>query len=511
MEKIDEKRINAKRRLQLALALLLSYAFLLTLSVGFPVTGDDWFFTTKTQSEPISVAFSRGVHVATQHYETTNGRLLGNFLSGMLGCSKLLRELVRCGVILGIVVCVCRLCEIRTGVGRVCALALLVSLPAGLFSESYAWAAGFFNYVPPVLLVLFYLLRLERGDGSSNFFYILEGALLGFAAQLFCEHVTLVLCAFSALVFAADCKRQKRVDGFLLSHLIGALAGALVMFLAPGYHSEQSAGYRDVASGLSGLLSTIETNLPVIARTLFGKNQIVILPLAACAAALLLQSKPQTKKTQNIKRASLLALLLAPVFYFCDDVMFAPLRPLSYNLHVAILALALEVVVMLAFFAAITAVFALCFEKKDRRRGFVLLALAAGLSAPFLVVSPVGPRCLYGSDVLLICVLLIFAREALRFLPLLKKAAVPALLCAITLLGSTLWVCLWNGRSERVREEALMRQMEQGQTEIVLPEFAFAQYIYEGSSQKLGEYRYYESPHDITFDFVPFSAWNGKP
>lgn len=161
MDKIEQNEVRAQRRGKLALTLLLSYAFLLMLSKGFAVTGDDWFFTTKTQSEGPVTAFLRGVHVAAQHYETTNGRLLGNFLSGMLGCSKALRELVRCGVILGIVAAVWRLCKIEKPIGRVCALALLVALPAELFSESYAWAAGFFNYVPPALLVLLYLLLLE--------------------------------------------------------------------------------------------------------------------------------------------------------------------------------------------------------------------------------------------------------------------------------------------------------------------------------------------------------------
>lgn len=332
--------------------------------------------------------------------------------------------------------------------------------------------------------------------------------LLGLTTQLFCEHVTLVMCAFSALVFAVTCKRKRRVDAFLLSHLTGALTGAAVMFLAPGYHSAASAGYREVAAGASGLLATIETNLPVIARTLFGANRIATLPLAACAAILLLRAKPQTKKQRQISRAAFAVLLLTPVYYFCDAVMFAPL---SYNHHVAHLALALEIVFFVAFFAAIATGCALCLEKEERRRTLVCLALAAAFAAPFAVVSPVGARCLYVSDVLLLCVLLLFAKQTLAVLPQMKRAAVPALFCAAALLVSTLWICLWNGRAERIREDAATRQMAQGKTQITLPDFVYPQYIHEGASQKIGEYHYYKSPHDITFDFVPFRVWREEP
>lgn len=503
MDRLNRNVTQKQRRAIFALVLALIYAFLLVLSAGFPVTGDDWFFAS-TRQLSASQAVSRGARIAAQHYETTNGRVLGNFLSALLGCSKLWRELVRCGVLLGIVIAVCSLCEIKTSVGRVCALALLIALPSQLFAESYAWAAGFFNYVPPVLLLLIDLLLFKRKDAKGRLWQLPLWFLLGAAGQLFSEHMTIVFCLLSAAVFADSCKKERRADKRLLAHLVGALLGAAVMFLAPGYHSAQSAGYRAVASGASGLLATIETNFPVISQTLLGENWFVVLPMSAICAALLLHTQPKTRKASGWSAFSLTALLLTPVFFWCDAHV---LQQMAYNCHVARLTVALELVFALAYLAALSAVCALCLKDVERRMALTLLALAATLAAPFLVVSPVGPRCLYGSDVLLICVLLLLTREILSRQPKLRRLAVPALLCAAALLVSTLWVCLWNGRSERIREDYITQQMQAGETEITLPDFAYPDYVHEGSSQKLGEYHYYAHANDIMFDFVPFGAW----
>ena len=134
-----------------------TYLFFLLLAFCFPVAGDDWFFTTRYQNENLFFAIRRGIDTAKQHFITTNGRYLGNAFSGMFGCSAVLRALFRGGVMLGVWLAVCRLCKVQKISGYFLAAALVVALPPMMFGQAYAWAAGFFNYVPPLFLLLLYL------------------------------------------------------------------------------------------------------------------------------------------------------------------------------------------------------------------------------------------------------------------------------------------------------------------------------------------------------------------
>lgn len=124
--------------------LISAYIFLLLLSYGFPVAGDDWFFTTRYQNEDFLTAIRRGIWAAEHHYHTTNGRYFGNALSACLGCSDLWREIVRCGIILGVIVLIAKLCKVKKPLGFLVVCTLVIALPVQIYAQTYAWAAGFF-------------------------------------------------------------------------------------------------------------------------------------------------------------------------------------------------------------------------------------------------------------------------------------------------------------------------------------------------------------------------------
>ena len=113
-------------------------------------------------------AIRNGWANATGHYRGTNGRLLGNGFSKSFGCSEFWREIARCGIILGILLLLCRMAKLRTLSMYAAALMLVVALPTDLYAQAYAWAAGFFNYVPPLVVILTYVLRVDRQIGRAH-------------------------------------------------------------------------------------------------------------------------------------------------------------------------------------------------------------------------------------------------------------------------------------------------------------------------------------------------------
>ena len=123
------------------------------------MTGDDWF----------REELGRGLKSPRELLETVasgwltyNGRAAGNLLAYAAGGRKVLREVLRALITLGTVSLAARNCGFRTAGGVLLAAAALLALPRAMFAQIYPWAAGFFNYVPPVLLLLRLLAAAER-------------------------------------------------------------------------------------------------------------------------------------------------------------------------------------------------------------------------------------------------------------------------------------------------------------------------------------------------------------
>ena len=153
--KLENKRTRS--RLYWAGAVLLTYLFLLLLSQGFVTSGDDWYFSARDTGEGLIGAFKAATHNAYRHYLSLNGRLLGNGFSRFFGTHDTFRELTRCAIILVILLQLVRTAKITGPLMYMIALMLTIALPADIYAQSYAWAAGFFNYVPPLMMILAYI------------------------------------------------------------------------------------------------------------------------------------------------------------------------------------------------------------------------------------------------------------------------------------------------------------------------------------------------------------------
>ena len=165
---------------------------LLALCGLFPLTGDDWFREElgRRLTGPTDL-----LETVLAGWRTYNGRILGNLLAYAAGSRRLLRELLRAAFLFGTVRLAAGHGGFRTVWGTLLTAAALLALPRDMFAQIYPWAAGFFNYVPPVALLLgaFWLLRavfreeaVPSGAGRAAAVF-----LLGFCSQFFIENYTL--------------------------------------------------------------------------------------------------------------------------------------------------------------------------------------------------------------------------------------------------------------------------------------------------------------------------------
>ena len=164
--------------------------------------GDDWFREALGASLHNPIDLLREV---ASRWATVNGRILGNILSYSAGSRPLPREGMRALFILALAWLLSDVARLEGWPGLLWCGALVLSLPQGMFAQIYPWAAGFFNYVPPVVMLLacLELVRpvldgspLEEHPGRCAALF-----LLGFGQQLFVENNTLyALCASAVLL-----------------------------------------------------------------------------------------------------------------------------------------------------------------------------------------------------------------------------------------------------------------------------------------------------------------------
>ncbi len=491
-----------KGRRSLLLWLLLSYALLLVMSYGFPVTGDDWFFAPALGRDySLGEKLEEAVQTAAHHYETTNGRLLGNFLVKLFSFSKVWRELFRCFIILAILLLTYRLSGNEGLASYLACFALLIAMPARIVSQTYTWAAGFFNYVPPTLLVLLYV-RFTQGvfcgdRRRSSPGWAAGMLLLGLSTQFFMENLSIGMCVLSAGMLIADWIRSKRPNLALLAHFAGAAVGCTVMLLAPGYRNVGVEGYREIPSGLQAILDTAKVNFKILSSLLTVDNRLVIIPLCLCGIAVCgrtLAERPGSRR---------FPITLCLLYYAAFPLLCFGLQ--TFGRYYFLIDFTVNLLLFLDLI--LTAVFCV----PDRPARFVLLT-AAGIFlifiCPLLAVTPVGARNAYFFDVLLILITMTLLRQAIRSHKLLPGAAPALILAACLLLCGNLWIHLRNGAAEGLRNQIVSEAMERGEREITLPGYPYPDYIHgAGSVGALSSHYYYDVYGDISFRFVTYRQW----
>lgn len=493
-----------RNRLLWAGAVVLTYLFLLLLSRGFVTSGDDWYFSARDTDEGLVAAFQAACHNAYKHYLSLNGRLLGNGSSRFFGTHDTLREIGRCAIILVIILQLFRASGLKKPLMYMITVMLTLALPADIYAQSYAWAAGFFNYVPPLMMILAFILRSQRMlDGER------DGAIWGIgmfamalACQLFVENVTVGVCLLSGGVLLSYLIAKRKLSWSLTGFFLGAAVGCFIMFSAPGYANVNQEGYRQVSATFEELMKVIKTNFASITMYLTERNWAIIAPLTVLSIALLVSAKGGLLRT-----LALSALMVCPVWFYANRQIMATL---NYVQWVTELVFWVDALMNLVYLLGVLAAAVLGLRDPARRcRAVLCIAAVPAIFGPLVVVTPIGPRCMYIPYMLLVAILLIFAAELLERCPngSRKMVAVPVALTMVCVLTVYLWTAVWNGHCEQVRIQRIEDAMAAGETSVVLPSYPYPAYVHNGNGGAVRYYYYYDQPCDLEFQYVVHRDW----
>lgn len=468
------------KNLPLFLAL---YAVILLLCILFPNTGDDWL------REPLgsSIYGIRDlIREVSVRWSSTNSRIAGNVLAYTAASRKILRELMRSAIIFGVIAFAVRLSGLRTAWGLIIASAAVIALPQDLFRQAYPWAAGFFNYVPPVLffLVCMYTVR-DVFDGKSietSLIRILSLFFLGFISQLFIETYTICFTAAGFILLVWDGFKRKRLSPVLIALCIGNVLGAILLFSSPAYSTvSQSGGAYYMDSQLSGLISTAVAQLPEVLRYFILDCPVLFISLTVFSLFCMIRSK----KRSALDIISAAALAAACVYFI-----------VCYSLDTASNSPWLDFIAVFVWFLALAAGIIRWTYGAYRLRAVFSLICAVIAAAPLLFISPIGMRCVYLSYVLLVIV----SGNLLGSLGFTRVPKITGLIISVgaaAVVGFYLYIYIPTAEADIERTRLIESAISSGEASVEIPAYPFENYLWEPVTDKIEHTYYYETAGDL--------------
>lgn len=439
-----------------ALGSVMLLAALFLLCMLFPYSGDDWAWGSSIGIERLSSGFAG-----------YNGRYVGNLLVIALTRSRILRAGIMAMTLFAIPWCIDVIVGRDDSAVFWLALTLLLAMPNNIRAQGIAWTSGFTNYAVPSLFILLYFVCFKGAFEESyrpDVRLAIPMFVLGVTNSLIMENVTLynVLISFAMLIFVRI--KHGIWDKVQLAFFLGACIGCAGMFSNSAYRSvaEGDDGYRSVNEGPL-LLGMGYKFLFSINRYLCLNNLAVNLVISFCGFF-----EYQRKRTVGSAILCLSTALMAAMSFLSLTNIYAFDQKDAFPVRAIICASATGL-----FFCSLLV---LSIESKRPLLGPVIVLSVLALTAPLLVVNPIGPRNFLISYCLLVLIACLIG-NACAPADLLSGMSVVKFSSGLLLLS---WVLLYGvvARADYARFQTVNRGIDNNATTITVRELPCSNIIH---------------------------------
>lgn len=471
MEKI-KNFFKENQKILLVLGLVLAI-FLISI---FPPSGDDF-----NRLGEGFIGLGPGLDRIARLYRSLNGRVLGNEIS-YLFISRLHRTIFKALTIFLYIRLMLRLLDIQSLAGLLIIGSSVLLMPQGLFRQVLVWNSGFYNYFPPLVLILLvsYILIYHRQDFTRG-----ELAMVFFislSASLFMENLTiymLVLPLLTRLCFYNEDSKK----GYLASFL-GSLAGAIIMFSSPVYRKVLTGedGYRDLAQNY---LDFILDQWPVFGKYLLAFNILVLVLMAFALIFGIYREKRKGRRT--VQALSLVLLLgLVPLAFLSKTKALALVGLIGHVLfYLSLLYLAIKERGMEGF--------------SPRMLVFASLSMAVAMG-PLLFVSPINTRNFLTPMVFNIMIIISLFR--INGWPKKAEKLLSKVLTILMGLVFLLYLVVYsiNYGAYMERDRIIRQAIEDDLDEVTIPSYPIQGFNGDGGTDLMENYYYKEKEGDLQIE-----------
>lgn len=345
-----------------------------------------------------------GIERLNNWFDNYNGRYFGNILIITISRFAIFRVLLYGVINTMIVYGVMRLSNAKNRFVPFVVTGLLLLIPYSVYAQTFSWFSGFVNYnVGIALTLLIWTLVLK---GSERFYpaKIVLLLVLSFLVQLCMENITMFNVLFSIIFLVVLFK--KKLVGYRLTYLVGSILGAAIMFSNSVYHT--------IASGDDGYRTFDLEKIRTVFFTHYLQSYLFNNWLILALIAILIWTLYQNKN--KLMLIPLFVITAFPIFAMMLSVAHIELAELSLSLATVFGFVSLIYLIMLLF--AIRGL-----EDVNIKENFWMIFLFGASSgivlAPFLIVTPFGPRAGLASYVFFVMIAItllnaLLARETVK-------------------------------------------------------------------------------------------------
>lgn len=436
-----------------------------------PYTHDDWAWGS-----------SIGIERFSNHFLNYNGRYFSNCLAILLTRNRLLRSITCFITLILLIKVITKLIGSKKDINAFLLVALCILMPYRIIAQSFAWTSGFVNYVFPILFVLAYIYlnknmfeskKIELSDR-----WIIPLLLFGFISCLMVENMTIYIVLLSLFINLYQIVKHKKISLPNVAFLIGSIAGTILMFSNGAYANifNSADTYRSIEQG-NIIIRAIKTYIDSVCGYLIQGNIILNFILSGIFIKIIYDfyknNSSKTKKVINYILGLCVIIIIGYVAYNLF-VHIAGNRLLQKNG----LKLPFEGLINMAFLLSIFVSIIICV--KDSKRKFRLLFelfSIAIMTAPLLVVTPIGPRNFFATYVLFA----MFAVDAFDYSVNEFKIKIDHFIGIIAIMLMLFYGIIYGSifRIEKKRDKAI-NNFESGEV-LYLPLLPFAEYMQNGN------------------------------
>lgn len=389
---------------------------------------------------------------------SSNGRYIGNFLE-IFTVHHLLPAMLMYGTFWTLLLyCMWKLSG-QTKLSLLLSSLFVFTFQDGYISTVLSWNAGFINYVPPISLMLLYLVVLKEyfaDNLQTNKYFLTAGTfLMSLVGGLFVEHLTLYQIFIGVVaIVAGKFIFKKAVTLYQSGYLLGAVVSAAIMFSHPAYHEHST--YRNTNFDLHAIISNY------FSITHFWFNTLNIFVNIAICLAIIVLSSNLIRNDFRRRMTSLVAAFFV-IYYLIMNIWLSQQSYDEFFMYKQIsskLPMIDGFMTIVFWLFLIYATISFFKPKQDYLTYFSMFTYFALISPFILIVSPINSREFFTAYIFLYLGAIMFITKALSFYSFKARKNVKILAAVVLLVAAlnvgTKMTINYQANIERVQDEQFL-------------------------------------------------------
>ncbi|MDE6425551.1 MAG: hypothetical protein K2K89_05390 [Ruminococcus sp.] len=445
-----------------------------------------------------------------EKYKMPNGRYFSNIITHILVHNSALRFIFCMAVLVIFLVIMSQLIDfekVSRKVSITFAFFLFLVMPAATYSQTVNWFSGFTNYILSFMLTGIYIyitfkILFTNYVPRKNFLMF----FLAFVGGLCIENISIYNLIYSIVIIFLIKNRKKKIYSGNIFYFIGAILSVILMFFNDTYSQiisgNDETGVRNFEFSFSDVYSKMyKYVIPNYAKAFWIVHIII-------AFSLLVMHLRQENHSKYEKIC--IYICIAYSVYSIFDSCFSEFIIISASMKIR----AFEGAFIALYLLSLVYLFVKLLCVDSAIRCIIYLASTLIVIAPFIVVSPVTPRCIFADYIFWILLTGEIFLTAFKDYKFFKTNSFADIMFILPLTISVIitGINITNNYYDNIRFDYIKEQIDNNSKIIYLVELPYPDYEYEDFDETLfseihGTYifRYHGievNPDDYKFIFI---------